>query len=83
LGGILEVRGLGLFRLPFITSAPLKLVVELSPQPVRLPEPARHAGLELPLVTIDPAMPSAPERLILALDAATGLCQNIVGAFTA
>jgi HPr kinase/phosphorylase len=83
LAGILEVRGLGLFRLPYIASAPLKLVVQLGPQLVRLPEPARHAELDLPLVTIDPATPSAPERLILALDAATGLCQNIVGAFTA
>jgi HPr kinase/phosphorylase len=83
LAGILEVRGLGLFRLPFIAAAPLKLVVRLGIQPARLPEQELHPALALPLVTIDPASPSAPERLIIALDAATGLCENIAGAFTA
>ncbi len=83
LAGIMEVRGLGLFRLNFIAAAALKLVVQLGIQPVRLPEPATYRALSLPLVTIDPASVSAPDRVSLALDAATGICHNIAGAFTA
>ncbi len=81
LAGMLEVRGLGLFRLPFIAAVPLRLVVRLGVNPVRLPEPETDAVLGLPVVTIDPAAASAPERVALALDAACGEVVPIVGAF--
>jgi HPr kinase/phosphorylase len=81
LAGILEVRGLGLFVLPHLASAPLRLVVRLGVQPVRLPEPERDAMLDLPAVTIDAATPSAVERVKLALDAACGRVTQIAGAF--
>jgi HPr kinase/phosphorylase len=83
LAGMLEVRGLGIFRLPFIAAAPLRLVVRLGVNPVRLPEPELDEGLGLPVVAIDPAAASAPERVALALDAACGLAVPIVGAFAA
>jgi HPr kinase/phosphorylase len=81
LAGILEVRGLGLFVLPHLASAPLRLVVRLGVQPVRLPEPERDAALQLPVVTIDAASPSAVERITLALEAALGRVTQIAGAF--
>lgn len=81
LGGLLEVRGLGIFRLPFIASAPLRLVIRLGVQPIRLPEPETHPELDLPLVTIDPASPSAPARAWLALEAACGRVTQVAGAF--
>jgi len=83
LSGILEVRGLGLFQLPFAPAATLRLAVNLGIQTTRLPEPERHEILGLPLVTIDPAQNSAPERLALALEAACGRVQHIAGAFAA
>jgi HPr kinase/phosphorylase len=83
LKGLLEVRGLGLFHLPYLQSAPLRLVVNLGVQTARLPAPERHPTLNLPLVTIDPAQHSAPERLGLALEAATGRLSQLVGAFAA
>jgi HPr kinase/phosphorylase len=83
LRGVLEVRGLGLFRLPYLKTAPLRLVVSLGVQTTRLPAPQRHATLNLPLVTIDPAQHSAPERLALALEAATGRLSQLAGAFAA
>jgi HPr kinase/phosphorylase len=83
LAGLLEVRGLGIFRLPFIADAPLRLVVQLGPVAARLPEPALHPALNLPLIALDPALASAPDRLILALDALAGAASHVVGAFAA
>jgi len=83
LAGILEVRGLGLFRLNFWPAAPLRLIVRLGVQTERLPEPARDPQLGLPVVTIDPAQNSAPERLGMALEAACGRLTQRAGAFQA
>ena len=84
LAGLLEVRGLGIVRLPRAASARLALVVELGPGPVdRLPAPERHPDLDLPVVRLDPAAASAPERVVLALDCAIGRVSQIAGAFAA
>ena len=53
LAGLLEVRGLGILRLPHVASARLALVADLTERAERLPEPAVHAGLQVPLVHID------------------------------
>lgn len=81
LAGLIEVRGLGIFRRPFLPQARVRLVVELGVQPERLPAPSRHQELGLPLVVIDPAQPSAVARCKLALDAACGRAENIAGVF--
>lgn len=81
LAGLLEVRGLGVMRLPFLASARLALVAELSPDSTRLPEPARHPALGVPVIQIDPAGASAPARLSLALDCALGRVEQVAGAF--
>ncbi|HUM08632.1 MAG TPA: aldolase [Acidocella sp.] len=83
LAGLLEVRGLGIFRLPCLPQARLRLVIQLGVQPERLPLPRRHAALDLPEITLDPALASAPERAALALEAACGRVPQLVGAFSA
>jgi HPr kinase/phosphorylase len=83
LTGVVEVRGLGLFRLDHLPEATLRLVVHLGEPAARLPEPTRNTALGLPEVTIEPFAASAPARLSLALDAATGRVTQIAGAFAA
>jgi len=82
LAGLIELRGLGIFRLPYLASAPLRLVINLGPPATRLPEPETHA-LGLPMVTIDPTTPSAAARAALALEAACGRVAQHSGAFAA
>ena len=79
LAGLLEVRGLGIVRLPFEADVPLALVAVLG-SGARLPAPARHA-LGLPVVMIDPTRASAPARLGLALECALGRVRQLAGAF--
>lgn len=81
LKGLLEVRGLGLFRLPCLDSAPLRLIIRLGVQPARLPEPETDPRFNLPAITLDPAAASAPERVLLALEAACGRIPQPTGAF--
>lgn len=75
LAGLLEVRGLGIVRLPFAAS-PVRLVVDLVavPEMERLPEADRCAylGLSLPLVRLAPFEPSATAKVRLAVRLATG-----------
>ena len=71
LAGLLEVRGLGLLRLPHLPRVRLALAVELGRGP-RLPTPTRYAPADLPQVTVDPARPAAPQIIALALDCALG-----------
>jgi HPr kinase/phosphorylase len=83
LAGLLEVRGLGIFRLPHQASARLALVVELGHPAPQMPMPRRHAGFDLPLVRMDALAVSAPERVGLALDCALGQITQVAGAFAA
>jgi HPr kinase/phosphorylase len=86
LRGMLEVRGLGLFRdLPAAGPRRLHLVVRLDAAPARLPEPAWFPALGrvLPMVTLRGLEPSLPEKVALALEAATGRAQMAAGAFAA
>ncbi len=78
LAGLLEVRGLGIVRLPFQPAARLALAVQLAPAD-RLPEPARLLGL--PSVRIEARHSSAPARVALALGCATGQVSSVAGAF--
>ena len=85
LAGLLEVRGLGLVHMPYLERAVIALAVELGPvapgKPARLPAPATHAQSGRPLVHVDPAVPSAPDRVALALDCALGRTRQHAGAF--
>ncbi len=83
LAGLLEVRGLGIVRLPYRPRGRLALVVDLEGNADRMPWPERHPDLGLPLVRIDAGAISAPEKVILALDCALGRVSQIAGAFAA
>lgn len=79
LAGLLEVRGLGLIRMPHVAPVTLALAVRLE-RGERLPAPeADETGL--PLVRIDPALASAPARVAMALDCARGRRVQIAGSF--
>jgi HPr kinase/phosphorylase len=83
LAGLLEVRGVGIVRLPYQDHIRLALIVEVDRQADRMPMPMRHPELHLPVVRIDPATASAPEKVALALDCATGRVHQVAGAFAA
>jgi HPr kinase/phosphorylase len=81
LAGLLEVRGLGIVRLSYLSRASLKLVVALTSGSERLPSPEIHPSLGLPMVHVNAASVSAPERVALALDCALGHVVQHTGAF--
>jgi hypothetical protein len=86
LHGMLEVRGLGIFRdLAVAAPAPLRLVARLTGRAAipRLPEPEHwaEAGIALPAIRLDPFEASATAKLTLALDAALGRVRQQAGAF--
>lgn len=87
LRGLLEVRGLGIFRdLAVEQPAPaLRLAVQLTPRAeiTRLPVPARWTaeGVTLPSLRLDPFEASATAKLALAFDAARGRAHQQAGAF--
>lgn len=71
--GLLEVRGLGILRLPCRVPCELDLVVELdrSGRMPRLPSRTSREilGVELPCIRIDPRTPSAAAAIRLVLTA--------------
>jgi HPr kinase/phosphorylase len=81
LAGLLEVRGLGIVRMAHAARARLVLAVDLGARPERLPAPARHPVLGIPLMALDAARPSAPQVVSLALDCALGRVAQTAGAF--
>jgi HPr kinase/phosphorylase len=83
LAGLLEVRGLGIVRLPYVSGVEAKLVILLTDQSERLPSPERHPALGLPVVRLRSASASAPDRVALALDCALGRVRQHSGAFAA
>lgn len=78
LAGLLEVRGLGILRLPHAAPARLALAVELG-EGERLPVPRRHEPLGIPLVSVRADAASAPERVCLALDCVLGHVTQVAG----
>ena len=71
LEGLIEVRGVGIVRLPIVQDVALRLVVDLvRPQAVeRLPEPrfAELDGVSIPLLELAPFEASAAAKLRMAL----------------
>ncbi|HEY1795738.1 MAG TPA: serine/threonine protein kinase [Stellaceae bacterium] len=69
--GLIEVRGVGIVRLPALSDAPLALIVDLvAPDRVeRLPPPRREPilGVDVPVVALAPFEASAVAKLRAAL----------------
>lgn len=83
LAGLLEVRGIGIVRLPHRSPARLALILDLGIPVERLPQPRRDAALDLPVVSLDASQPSAVDKAVLALDCAAGRLGQVAGAFAA
>jgi serine kinase of HPr protein (carbohydrate metabolism regulator) len=72
IAGKLEVRGIGILTLPAVPAADVVVLVELvaAEKVERMPGPnsvATILGLELPILRLAPAEPSAPAKLLVAL----------------
>ena len=68
--GLIEVRGLGIVSMPYVSQVPVALVVSLESAIERMPERGRTrgiAGIEVPEVANDPREPTAPIKVELAL----------------
>jgi HPr kinase/phosphorylase len=78
LKGLLEIRGLGILKLPYCRRSPLRLLVTLRPEEEieRLPDPidlyAEILDVKCPHIFLDPRAASAPARVRAALDALSG-----------
>ncbi|MCF3946018.1 HPr kinase/phosphorylase [Acidiphilium iwatense] len=81
--GMIELRGIGLFRADHRDSARLRLVVRLGAAKDRLPAPGNDAEFGVPLIALDPCAASATVRIHWALDAACGRRMQHCGAFAA
>jgi HPr kinase/phosphorylase len=72
LRGMLEVRAMGIIKVPYVASAELALVVDLvAPGAVeRLPDPLptrSFMGVNIPVLRLAPFEAAAPVKLLLAL----------------
>lgn len=72
IAGLIEVRGVGLYKIPYENNIPVELVVQLvaKEQIERLPDPDQRAnvcGVDLPCLHLYPFETSAPLKLLLAL----------------
>ncbi|MTJ84390.1 MAG: serine/threonine protein kinase [Telmatospirillum sp.] len=76
IAGMIEVRGLGLVRMPPVGPVPLGLVIDLVPREAvdRLPDEQTEeiAGVALPRLAFHPWEASAATKVRLAVQVATG-----------
>jgi HPr kinase/phosphorylase len=80
LAGLIEVRGVGVVRMCHEAPVPVVLALELRPAPERLPSVARDPLSGAPILTLDPAPPSAPAKVMIALDCVLGRISCVAGA---
>jgi HPr kinase/phosphorylase len=81
LAGLIEVRGLGILRLPYLDHAILRLAVRLE-RGDRMPAPKDFSDLHIPMVYVDPQAAAAPQIVSLALDCVRGRVSVVAGALT-
>lgn len=81
LAGLIEVRGLGILRLPYREAIPLRLHVALdfSPQTPRLPPETRHEQTGVWSLTLDPRRAGAVAIIRAALRCASGTYELMTG----
>lgn len=65
IAGRIEVRDVGLVEVPFVSSVPVCLVIQLDGTPERLPEPQnwRFEDIDIPLLSLHPFEASAPVKV--------------------
>ncbi|MGK2285234.1 HPr kinase/phosphorylase [Pedomonas sp. V897] len=69
IAGLIEVRGMGIFRLPYRLEAPIALSVRLGGEDERLPEPKEWEmlGVAVPLIVMDALRDDSPLKVEMAL----------------
>lgn len=72
IAGLLEVRGVGILKVPYVQRAVARLVVDLTPGQIteRLPDPGETraiAGVDIPLMRVDAFAASTPVKVVLRL----------------
>ncbi len=87
LAGLLEIRGVGILRLPFAAQAQLALVTELldpsqlADRVPRLPEPedlkSEISGIELPYLRVAADDPAICDIINFAMEQATNHVENV------
>ncbi len=84
IAGLMEVRGLGVVRVPSLASAVVRLAVELCPGGAqdRIPDAAgwTHAGISVPFIVLDAWQASAAARVRLAMTSLSALAPDPVTA---
>ncbi len=70
LAGLMEVRGVGIVRMPHEAPVPVVLALDLALAPERMPAPRVHPGTGVTLLALDPFAASAPDKAALAFDLA-------------
>jgi len=79
LAGLIEVRGLGILRLPYEPSAVVGLVVDLGANVARLPKDTERQvdieGVSLPRLAVAAGSEALPAVLTLLTCGATAFCQ--------
>lgn len=81
LAGLIEIRGLGIMRFPYVAEARPVLVAQLGHEIARLPSPRRDPLLALPAINIDPRPAAAAQVVALAFETVTGRAVQHAGAF--
>lgn len=72
LEGLLEIRHVGIEKVPFVKEAEITGLVQFAPSKTieRMPQnplsTKQFDGIDLPLITLDPTEPTAPVKLIFA-----------------
>jgi HPr kinase/phosphorylase len=79
LAGLIEVRSVGIIRMPYESSAVIGLVVDLGAQPERLPQSAERQvdieGIRLPRLAVATGAEALPMVLALLTCGPTAICQ--------
>ncbi len=79
LSGLIEVRGLGIVRMPHEAPVPVALVLDLGLRPERHPRPAVDPASGAPLLGFDAHAASAADRAALILDCVLGRLSCVSG----
>ncbi|MCP1273024.1 HPr kinase/phosphatase C-terminal domain-containing protein [Gluconobacter albidus] len=80
LAGLIEVRGVGILRTPFVTKVPVSLRVCLGQGQPRLPEACRDPWTGAVMLSLEPGFPGTVARIRAALKACCGSYEWVAGA---
>ncbi|MEN3167288.1 HPr kinase/phosphatase C-terminal domain-containing protein [Gluconobacter sp. OJB] len=80
LAGLIEVRGVGILRTPFVVKATVRLRVCLGQGQPRLPESCRDPWTGAVMLCLEPGFPGTVARIRAALKACCGSYEWVAGA---